>query len=154
MTPYEQFIKDNAGDFRHDGTEVYKPTEGWDWTSMLPSWDWHSVSMDMYDVTRNDPHKNWDRVIGTPPFIMLEHTGLDTSRDLAKATDDIVTGLFYYRDWTSSGIPFGLEEDTVYWSGFWFQKMGDAIAFREKNGGIASWDSDFEEKRKAMNERR
>jgi len=37
-----------------------------------------------------------------------------------------------------------------YISGFWFQKLDDALKFYEKHGGTASWHSTFENKRKEM----
>ena len=63
--------------------------------------------------------------------------------------DDKAKGLFYYRDWTESSLPF-VEEGEIYMSGFWFQKLSDAKHFQELHGGVGSWEPNFEEQRKAM----
>jgi len=150
MTPYEQFIEDNKDSKDHKGGPKFPPTENWDWNAQLPMWDWHTVSIDMY---RNGPMPGWDRIGDETPFVMFEHTDADKSRSLAQELDDVVAGLFYYRDWTGSGIPCVGKEET-YWSGFWFQKLADAMSFHAAAGGIASWEPGFEEKQKAMNNRR
>ena len=150
MTPYEQFIEDNKDSKNRRGEQKYPSTENWDWKCKLPMWDWNMVSLDAY---HDGPLPGWDRIGDDTPFVMFEHSGSDASRNMAVELDDEVTGLFYYRDWTSSGIPMIGEED-IYWSGFSFQRLADAMAFHAKAGGIASWEPDFEEKKKAMNDRR
>ena len=73
-------------------------------------------------------------------FVMLEikkgHN--KSSRALATQFDDISKGFFYYRDWTSSGMPW-LDENEIYWSGFWFEHLGDAKIFVTLYGGSGYW---------------
>ncbi len=140
-TPWQRFAKECDA----KETERLGLPEGWDWRAALPSWVWHSVALAGYP--------DWDRVGDAPPFVMLKHSESDASRKAATKFDDDAIGLFYYRDWTSSGIPF-LSSGEMYWSGFWFQKMSDALAFHAEHGGAASWEPDFETKRRAMNARR
>ncbi len=123
---------------------------GWNWRAALPSWIFNRMAI------RGFP-ENWDRCgadLSNPiPFVMFEHFGTDRSRKIATKWDDEATGLFYYRDWTSSGMPFVAAGDK-YWSGFWFEKRCEAELFHKKHGGIANWQEDFEQKRKDMNDRR
>lgn len=118
----------------------------WDWRAALPGWVFNRMSYAGYP-------ESWDRCGDGLPFVMFEHSGADRSRKIATTWDDEATGLFYYRDWTSSGTPIVRTEEK-YWSGFWFEKRYDAELFHIKHGGIANWQEGFEKKRKAMNDRR
>lgn len=144
-TPWQQFV--SSGEVKPDdiprSAKTNKPS--WGWRAQLPSWVWHQISIDRYP--------GWDRVGDAPPFVMLEHTDSAESREMAVNWDYEATGLYYYRDWTGGGSPF-VAPGEMYWSGFWFEKIEDAIAFHKTNGGTASWQPDFDEKQKAMQDRR
>jgi len=135
MTPLEKLIESNKEDFS---------TSNSGWRALLSTWDWHTVIINLY--------QGWDHPIDDTKdvsFVMFEHTDSNKSKEMAGSFDDIATGLFYYRDWTRSGLPF-TSEDGVFWSGFWFQKLSEAKIFHDINGGIVNWENDFEEKRLAM----
>lgn len=121
----------------------------WDWKRAIPSWDWHDLAL------AQPPFPGWelDDEGGSPWFVLHELVRGETeSRTMAIEFDDISEGAFYYRDWTSSGIPF-LNDGEVYWSGFWFQLKTDAIAFQEKFGGVGTWQENFAEFQKQCNEK-
>lgn len=127
--------------------------DSWDWLAKPPSWAWHRLAIDGYS--------DWDQVGATeradsrlskaPPFVMVECTRerAPESEEMANSFDDVATGLFYYRDWTHDGIPW-CNAGEVYWSGFWFQRIADALAFQASYGGAGSWQADFEERRAEM----
>lgn len=144
MTPWDKLVA--SGNLKSDDVP-----EKWDWHAYVPMWVWHTISL--ADYRFGSTALSWDRIGDTPPFVMFEHSGNDTSRGMAVTWDDEATGLFYYRDWTSSGIPC-IADGNTYWSGFWFERLADANAFHDKYGGIASWKSDFESKRRLMNTER
>lgn len=99
------------------------------------TWDWYKIALDGYP--------GWDLVNSAkglhPPFVLLERHGrIDkTSTDIDREFDDIATGRFYSRDWTSDGIPF-VNKGEVYHSGWWFQKREDAVRFVQIYGGAIS----------------
>lgn len=102
------------------------------WKRKVLMWDWHKLLFDGYP--------GWDLVDSPegphPPFVKLERRGhIDkTSTDIDREFDDIATGRFYSRDWTSDGIPFVVKGE-VYYSGRWFQKHDDALKFMSIYGG-------------------
>lgn len=95
-------------------------------------WDWHEVSLDGYP--------GWDLVeaggVKRPSFVKLAiRNKIDkSSEDITREFDDVATGRFYSRDWTSSGLPFVSDNET-YQAGWWFQKREDAVAFVRRYGG-------------------
>lgn len=119
-TPWEALVASGGVDQRDIPLSVKTNKPGWDWRAALPSWVWHGMSLD-------GSTEGW-------LFIKLSHTGSDTSRKIASEWDDVATGLFYYRDWTDSTLPFVAKGET-YRSGFWFEKPVDALAFHRKFGG-------------------
>ena len=125
--------------------ESYDFPEHWDWNAKVPSWVFHRMSLDDFP--------GWERVFGGVPFVMLEHSGPDRSREIATAFDDDAEGMFYYRDWTSSGIPM-VDDTELYWSGFWFQRRDDATTFHERYRGAASWEKGFDDQKRIMNAKR
>jgi len=139
MSPVDQLDK-NIHDIPKD----------WDWQAKLPSWVWHNIAINNYKKWKT----GWDVVDNNPPFVLLLLTRKDgdiESAEIAKELDDIAKGMFYYRDWTNSSLPY-VSKDEKYMSGFWFQKLHDAISFNEKYDGVPSWDPEFEEKRIKMKE--
>lgn len=135
MTPWEKFVEANPKEKQ----------DGWDWRAAVPSWTFNRMSCTDYP--------GWDRVGDAPPFVMLELGGGDASRELASSADDWVRGLFYYRDWTGSGTP-SIAAGEMYWAGFWFQNIADAMRFLTRYGGAGSWQADYEAQRDAMRARR
>jgi hypothetical protein len=117
--------------------------DNWDCLARPPMWAWHKLAVHGYP--------GWDVVGDAPPFILLEYVHEQTleSDEMAQSFDSAATGLFYYRDWTKDNLPW-CNAGEVYWSGFWFQRMGDALAFQASYGGIGSWESDFEFQRGKM----
>jgi hypothetical protein len=118
----------------------YEIPDKWDWKAKLPMWSWHTLTFEKYP--------GWDIIDGNPPFVLLTiKRGAEDieSHSIASQFDSEATGLFYFRDWTSNGIPFCNDGD-FYGSGFWFQKMVDAEKFHLEHGGAASWKDDFKKK--------
>ena len=97
----------------------------WNWRAAIPSWAFSRL------LIAGFPGWNVGR---EPPCVALHCSGSRRSREIASATDDVVTGLFYYRDWTETGLPF-VEDKEVYRSGFWFQHRADAERFHREYGG-------------------
>jgi hypothetical protein len=101
----------------------------------------------------------WDvDLTGTPPFVLLEHTRDKSktqteSESILREFDDLATGLFGFRDWTSSGLPF-VNNEEKYWSGWWFQFREDAKNFQERYGGKGTWQPNFSEWERECNLRR
>ena len=85
---------------------------------------------------------DWDSLLGKYDtkhiFVMFEHTGSETAIKMARWADDNIIGLFTYRDWTLSNLPF-VDENEIYWTGFTFQKLEDAKVFVENFGGSGNW---------------
>ena len=100
-----------------------------------------SIPFSMEDGRMTIP-EDWDSLPGKYDpkhiFIMFEHTDKNASAKMAEWADDNIEGLFAYRDWTPSGLPFVGEEET-YWSGFTFQKLEDAKLFQKGFGGSGNW---------------
>ncbi len=73
-------------------------------------------------------------------FVMLRHVrGQEKeSSEIAHEVDDLASGLFYYRDWTSTNIPI-VPEGQVYYSGWWFQFPDEGRRFVHFYGGNGSW---------------
>lgn len=71
------------------------------------------------------------------------------SREICLPFDNVAQGLFYQRDWTSNGIPF-VREETYYLSGWWYQFREDAEKLQSTFGGIGSWQEDFKERQKEL----
>jgi hypothetical protein len=93
------------------------------WRRKVPLWLWHMISSDCYLGWQVDKENN-------PAWIKLTHKQEESleSEDIARTFDDKVTGLFYYRDFTSSGLP-SCSKGEVYWSGWWFQFKEDYDLF-------------------------
>jgi hypothetical protein len=125
----------------------------WDWIYMLPGWEFYQRAL-----SKPRPYPGWDRDENDEPcFVMLELTrgtgNVIESRSMAVEWDDITEGEFYYRDWTSSGIPT-VDEGEAYWAGFWFQRKTDAVKFQEEFGGVGNWMEEFPAFQRRCNERR
>ena len=90
-------------------------------------------------------------------YVHLECVGAKLSHPLMVMTDNSIVGRFYSRDYTSSGLPF-VNEDEVYWSGYWFEFRHDAeffmkfIAADYKPVGV--WEPNYQEEIKLRNKRR
>lgn len=128
---------------------------------IVASWKrkiWNTDFLD-YDNPPTFLRKDWDNLIvdeKTQPeaiFVMFELTGVKTSHEMAVWTDDNIFGLFLYRDWTKSSLPF-VDENEVYWSGFTFQKLEDAKFFAEKFNGIGNWMKEYKEFEKECSRKR
>lgn len=119
-----------------------------DWNKKLLLWNYHDI------VFKDYP--GWDKINNNEiSFVMFEITNNKdkSSRDIAIEFDDISNGYFYYRDWTMDGIPF-VNEDEIYWSGFWFQYFKDAKKFQDMFGGMGNWMDGYEEFEKKCNNKR
>ena len=110
--------------------------EGWDWKRKIPSHEFNILSINHY--------ADWGWATECP-FVMMECvSGKVDSRPMAVKFDDIATEQFYYRDWTKSGIPV-CNDGEIYWSGFWFESMDDAVAFKNEFGGVGTWETGYQE---------
>jgi len=120
------------------------------WERMLFQNAFIKLSLDGYPGWEVDDN-------GSPWFVMFELIYLVEegkhcrSRAMAIEFDDVARGIFYYRDWTSSGIPF-LRKNETYWSGFWFQYKDDAVRFQETFGGFGTWMEGYKEFEQRCNE--
>lgn len=123
--------------------------QNWNWRAALPCWIFNALTVRSLRY-RHSFEDDWDLEDGVPPFVMVEVKGSLTSLRLASEFDDVATGLFYYRDWTRSSLPFVRDDDETYWCGFWFQRRLDAEWFHRQHGGAASWTLDYAQKRDAM----
>jgi len=104
-------------------------------------------------------YPGWETLNDKPCFVMFELVNVANdnkppkSHAMALEFDDIAAGTFYYRDWTSSGIPVLCDGET-YWSGFSFQFRDDAVMFQEMFGGFGNWQEEYKEFEQRCNETR
>ena len=96
------------------------------WRRKVPMWLWNSIVSDGCLGWQVDKDNN-------PAWIKLEHIrGKELqSSGIASTFDNEATGLFYYRDWTDSGIQV-CRNGKTYWSGWWFQFIEDYETFTKK----------------------
>lgn len=115
-----------------DGHEWYNAG----WKRRMLSWNWYSLSFNKYEdweivETQNERDgQRWTE--SHPAFVKLAHRhnkdGDVESSVLCNAWDDMAEADFYQRDWTDDGIPF-VDDDEVYWSGWWFATVAERDRF-------------------------
>lgn len=96
------------------------------WINKVLMMNWHLLSLDGWP--------GWDCVVHgegkAPSFVKLRlcvgKTPSSTAID--REWDDLAEGLFYSRDWTSTGSPF-VRHGEEYSAGFWFEKADDRDRF-------------------------
>ena len=124
----------------------------------IPSWIWHQIKLTKPNFLGWETDED-----GNPWFVMIEHLHKSDedeieSKELRIKYDRFSSGLFYQRDWSSSGLPF-IHENDLYWSGWWFQFKNDAERFykfcKEKRykESTSSWEEDYKEKEAEMRKR-
>ncbi len=89
-------------------------------------WDWHEISLAGFP--------EWEKPNGEIPasvfLTLITGTG-KSSHAIASEMDDVCAGVFYYRDYTKSGLPF-VSDGEIYNSRFWFQFQTDAQNFANR----------------------
>jgi hypothetical protein len=84
-----------------------------------------------------------DKVVPTVWVTIVKGNG-KSSHQMASEWDDVAQTSFYYRDFTTSGLPFAKDGET-YWAQFCFMLKGSAILFQEKFGGHGNWQPGYDE---------
>lgn len=104
------------------------------WLKYVYMWDWHELSLagwPGWERSADDP--------SSPPSVSLEFVmgkdGRSPSHKLASEWDDVAECHFYWRDWTTSGLPC-VGKDETFRSRFWFQTAAEAERFKEFAGGL------------------
>lgn len=127
---------------------------------IIETWNrkiWSPAPFSFEDGKMTIPY-DWDRIEGKwePEHISLTFEmikGTNDSFEIAKWVDDNIVGWFTYRDWTKSSLPF-VDEGEVYWSGFTFQKLGDAKKVFDQFGGCGNWRKEYKEFIETINKKR
>lgn len=96
---------------------------GWKHKLLQLHWNLHTL----------DGYPEWTIEDGAPPFWRLAHVRGPAgspveSTALCMAWDDVAEVDFYQRDFTEDGIPI-VHEGETYWSGWWFQTIGERDRF-------------------------
>jgi hypothetical protein len=118
------------------------------WSIVMTDW-YKLINSSTFNSLAIDGFPNWDKDRdGNQYFVMFEIVNSRhlSSYEMTTVWDDKFLnrinsdGMFYYRDWTSDGIPF-IADGEKYWAGFWFKYKADAGLF----GGAASWEMYFDQ---------
>jgi hypothetical protein len=90
-------------------------------------------------------------------YVHLECIGARLSHPLMVETDDKIVGRFYSRDYTSSGLPF-VDDNEIYWSGYWFEFRHDAEFFMKSIAAdykpVGVWEPNYPEEINTRNKKR
>lgn len=94
-----------------------------DWNKKIFAHEFYKLALDGFP--------NWDKPNGTEPVELrrsIVHNVDRSSHDIAVEVDDWCEGKFYFRDFTTSGLPF-VDDGEVYQCVFIFEKECDVVEF-------------------------
>lgn len=104
-----------------------------DWNKKITSWDWHQLVLDGCP-NWDTPSYEGDHPVPASILLTIKNKVDRSSKDIAIEVDDWCEGNFYYRDFTSNGLPFISTGDS-YNARFWFQLAVEAEEFYKRYGG-------------------